>query len=157
MSYRFFNTLVPIIIIVTLSFAVALGLFKLMESSATVTSNWYQLGGGIAGFVVIFWLLRSWYDHRETQNSEDLAIEIARLSAANIIRESGNDTVALKTGYNDLKNQLRDHFKRQDKNWLNILFEELRNETILQAREQYPELRNWEPEEIEIETVIEDI
>ncbi len=155
MNYRFLNTLMPIIIIVLLSFVVALGLFKLMESSATVTGSWYQLGGGIAGFVVIFWLLRTWYEHRESKNVEDLAFEIARLSAANIIRDSGNDTVALNTGYNDLKNQLQDHFKRWDEKWLNILIKGLKDETTLQVKEQFPELRNWTPKEIEIETVID--
>lgn len=157
MTSRHVDTLLPISIIVAISFAVALGLFKLMESTATVNGGWYQLGGGAAGFAVVFLMLRSWYDRLDARRAEDLAIEIARLSAAGIVREGGDDIAALNTAYNDVKYALSDYLSRQDKRWLDVLLRELHTQTIRQARQQYPGLREWQPKEAVLDIVVEDI
>ena len=157
MTSRHVDTLLPISIIVAISFAVAWGLFELMKSTAEVKAGWYQLGGGAAGFAVVFWMLRSWYDRLDARRAEELAIEIARLSAASIVREGGDDIAALNTAYNDVKYQLGDYFRRQDKHWLDVLFKEFRTQTIRQARQQYPALREWQPEEAVLDIVVENI
>jgi hypothetical protein len=151
------DTLLPIVAITAISIVVAWVLFEILESTATVRSGWYQLGGGIAGFVVVFLMLRSWYDRRDAQRAENLAIEIARLSAATIVRESGDDIAALNTAYSDNKYQLRDYFSRQNKDWLTLLLRELHKQTIRQARQQYPHLREWKPKEEILDTVVEDL
>lgn len=155
MLKRQLDTLMPVVIVTVISFFVAWGLFALLKSTATVNSSWFQLGGGAAGFLVIFWMLRSWSESRDARRAENLAIEIAQLSATNIVRESGNDINALNTAYSDMQYQLKDSFKRQENNWVNVLLKELHSQTIRQARNYYPELRQWEPEETTRETVDE--
>lgn len=157
MLSRYVYTVLPIATIVGISFALAWGLFKLLGSTATVSGSWFQLGGAVAGWVVIFGVLRSWYDRLAARHAEDLAIEIARLNAASIVREGGDDIAALNTAYSDVKNQLGDYFSRQDKGWLVVLLRELRTQTIRQARLLYPHLRGWQPEEAVLETVVEDL
>lgn len=157
MTSRHVDTLLPISIIVAISFAVAWGLFELMKSTAEVKAGWYQLGGGAAGFAVVFWMLRSWYDRLDARRAEDLAIVIAHLTAASIVREGGENKFALDTSYNDDKDKLRDYFSRQDKHWLDVLLRELRTQTIRQARQQYPSLREWQPKEKVQDPVVEDI
>lgn len=157
MRNRHFDVLFPITIIVAISFLVAWGLFRLLESSATLQGNWYQLGGGIAGFSFIFLMLRSWFDKLDTRRSEDLAVEIGRLSAVSVLKEGGNNIVALNTVYSDMRQQLCDRFENQDKHWLSTLLSEYHMETIRQARLLYPNLRQWEPDERLRATVIENI
>lgn len=157
MTNRYVDIFIPIVTIVVISFAVAYGLFKLLGSTAALSGSWYQLGGGIAGFTFVFWMLRSWYDRLASQRADDLAIEIARLNAAIIVREAGDDVAALNTAYSDVKYQLGDYFSRQDKRWVEVLLRELRTQTIRQARLQYPHLRQWQPEEAVVATVVEDL
>ncbi|MFC1968073.1 hypothetical protein ACFLVX_01615 [Chloroflexota bacterium] len=156
MLRRQLDNLMPIVVIVIISLAVALVLFKLLESTATVSGSWFDLGGGVAGFVVVLWMLYSWYERRDKRNADDIAIEIARLSAASIVREGGDDIAALNTAYSDNKYQLSDYFRRQDKRWLQLLLKELSIQTRRQARENYPHLREWQPEEEIVDTVVED-
>jgi Zn-dependent protease with chaperone function len=150
------DILLPIAVIATISFVVAWGLFALLESTATVSGNWFQLGGGAGGFVVVFWMLRSWYERRDARRADDLAIEIARLSAVSIVKEGGDDVAALNTAYSDNKSQLSDYFSRQDNRWLSLLLKELGPQTKRQVREMYPHLREWQPEEAILDTVLED-
>jgi hypothetical protein len=161
MLNRHVDTLLPIVVITLMSFAVAYGLFKVLESTAAVGGSWYQLGGGAAGFAFVFWMLRSWYDDRDKRGmrEDNLAIAIASLSAIDIVRgsrESEDSIAALNTGYSDAKETLRDLFSGQDKDWLEKLLNELRTQTRRQARQQYPHLREWQPEEEVIDTVVED-
>jgi uncharacterized membrane protein len=157
MANRHIDTLLPIIVIVGISFVVALGLFKLLDSEASAQGPWFQLGGGIAGFVVVLVLLYRWHERLDTRRAEELAIEIARLTAISIAREGDNNIPALNTSYNDELDYLQEHFRRQDKQWLNVLLSELRKQTIRQVRQQYPELREWNPERRTQETVVEEI
>ena len=103
------------------------------------------------------WLLYSWYERQAKRHAEGLAIEIARLSAASIVREGKNNRIALNTVYNDTRDRLGDYFSGQDKRWLALLIEELKTQTRRQVRDKYPKLREWEPKEESLDTVVEDL
>jgi len=155
MATRHFDTLFPIVVIIGLAFAVAWGLFHLLQSTGTFTSGAIQLGGAAAGFMGVFVTLIAWYDRLDARRSEDLAVEIARLLAATIVREGRDDVAALNTTYIDLRDFFEDSFCHQSRLWRKRLVLEMRRETIRQVKLQYPHLKNWQPSEGEVQTVVE--
>lgn len=155
MPTRHFDTLFPIVVIVGLAFAVAWGLFHLLQSTGAFTSGAVQLGGAAAGFMSVFVALIAWYDRLDARRSEDLAVEISRLLAATIVREGRDDVAALNTTYIDLHDSFEDSFRRQNRRWRERLVQEMRRETIRQVKLQYPHLKNWQPAEVVVETVVE--
>jgi hypothetical protein len=155
MATRHFDTLFPIVAIVGLAFAVAWGSFHVLQSTGTFTSGAIQLGGSAAGFMGVFVTLIAWYNRLDARCSEDLAVEIARLLAATIVREGRDDVAALNTTYIDLRDSFVDSFRHQSRRWRRRLILEMRREAIRQVKLQYPHLKNWQPAEVEVETVVE--
>lgn len=160
MTNKYVYTILPIIVIVAISFIVALGLFKLLESTASVGEGWYNLGGGIAGFAIVFWMLRSWHDELEKRhlNSTNIATSIASLYASNIVSETNDSDdvkAALGTSYSEAVGDIEYLFREQDKGWLKMLLKELQYETHQKIRKRYRHLKDWEIEESIADTIIE--
>jgi hypothetical protein len=150
-----------------IAFAVAWGLFRILESTAVINKGWLQLTGGAAGFVIVFWRLWAMYEreyprqikrHEETLRSQEIARQIAILNADNIVieaRKSENVIAALDTTYFDTKDQLKDYFWKQDKSWLEFLLKELRTQTMRKISREWRDLREWQPKKVSPDFVVD--
>ncbi len=159
MTSRHSDILLTMSILFLLPLAPAFVLFYFLESSAVVRGDWLgavdgawvELGGPVGAFVVLLWVLQRWHGrlNRAWENQLSLAGMIAQMAAGNVVRWAEGDRNALNTAFSDMHENLQDRFRAQDTKWRNALARELRREVALQAREQFPELRDWQPLEVD--------
>src|ERR1700687_901741 len=78
-----------------LSLLAAWVLFKVLQSTATVSKPEYQLGGAAAGFVVILTLLSVTYIQVDDKKKQDNIAELTKdLADARVAATKGNDCLA---------------------------------------------------------------
>jgi hypothetical protein len=75
------NPTMAVVILFVLSLTGALVLFRFLKSSALIKGRSYQAGGALAGFVIIYYMVSSFYYKIDTDRSknEELSAEIEQL------------------------------------------------------------------------------
>jgi len=102
-----------------------------------------KLAWGIV-FVEIIGFLVALAKNLFGQRAYELAREIARKWAQDIVTSSDGDRDALNTAYWDTRADLGVYFRSQGAGWLKALADNLRSETMVESR-RFPGLRDWEP------------